>query len=357
MQKLTGFNIISVLNRLPKAVRYPLAGNDSVDIEIVRVDMPEGPIVLRRHNAVSDSESNDEVSDIIIEKETVWRVADNLFEAHPLSLARLLGDDPSGKAVILENLLAYTSEFYLCYPGRMEHIAGNTVDRRGEEYLIWFPSDPHENAKLTVKCFMADISEIPSCVAVYESLEIKGAPKLATSDRASAEILRRHTQIQTALYQIGLQFGYRTWFKPADDGIYLNGAPLSEAKGILPSLDKTCLKDHAGAQDMDIIWFAEDGTVPAVIEVQYFRSISTSVMKMLELKALLPEGTVKRFIMAAPDEDRSHLISVSSKTFNRSLNIKYFPYTSVEELFSLCRRRNLKGISGEFLDSFIENIN
>jgi type II restriction enzyme len=238
----------------------------------------------------------------------------------------------------------------------MEHIAGNTIDRRGEQYLIWFPSDPHENAKLAVKCFMADISEIPSCVAVYESLEIKGAPKLAAADRVSAEILRRHTQIQTALYQIGLQFGYRTWFKPADDGIYLNGALISEAKGILSSLDNTCLKGNDIAKDIDIIWFAEDGAITAVIEVQYYKSISASIMKMLELKTLLPKDAVKRFIMAAPDEDRSHLISVSSKAFNRSLNIKYFPYTSVEELFSLCRRRNPKGISGEFLDSFIENI-
>jgi type II restriction enzyme len=366
MQKLNGFNLISAVNRLSKTTKYPLPQKDEGYIEIVRVEMPEGPIVLRKKAAsdAADSSVQDETSesaDVLINKDIIWRVADNLFEAHPLSLTRLLGIDPQGKAALLEVMLASTSEFYLCYPGRMEHIAGNAVDRRGEQYLIWLPSDPHENAKLSVKNYSADISEIPSTVAVYEALEIKGAPKLA-ADKPTTEILRRHIQIQVALYYIGLQMGYRVWFKKTDDGIYLNNMPIGDVKNIINKLDgMPPFADSPDAlklaENMDIIWFAKDGSIPAAIAVEFYKGVSGAVMNMLELKQALPKSAVGRYVIAAPDEDRSHTVSVSTKAFNRSLSVRYFPYSSVEELFSLCRRRNIKGVSEEFLDCFIEKFN
>jgi type II restriction enzyme len=367
MQKLNGFSLISALNRLSKNIKYPLPDKDDGGyIEIVRVEMPEGPIVLRTKtfSEVDFYDPDDTISesaDIIINKDIIWRVADNLFEAHPLSLTRLLGIDPQGKAALLETMLAYTAEFYLCYPGRMEHIAGNAVDRRGEQYLIWLPSDPHENAKLSVKNYSADISEIPSTVAVYEALEIKGAPKLG-ADKPTSEILRRHIQIQVALYYIGLQMGYHVWFKKTDDAIYLNNMPIEDSRNIINKLEETPpFADNPEAlklaEDMDIIWFAKDGTIPAAIAVEFYKGISGTVMNMLELKQKLPKNAVGRYVIAAPDEDRGHTVSVSTKAFNRSLSVRYFPYSSVEELFSLCRRRNIKGVSEEFLDCFIEKFN
>ncbi|MDR2400623.1 MAG: hypothetical protein LBD73_03105 [Deferribacteraceae bacterium] len=360
MQKVTGFSLVSVINRLSKTVNYPLPGKTGEYIEIVRVEMPEGPIVLRKKRADAESRPTDENIDILIDKEIIWRAADNIYENHPLNLTRLLGIDPQQKALLLEVILAYTAEFYLCYPGRMEHIAGNAVDKRGEQYIIWLPSDPHENSKLAVKDYSADISEIPSFVAVYEALEIKGAPK-HFSDKPAADILRRRIQIQVALYNIGLQLDCRSWFKKNDDYIYLNNTPISDVKNIISELND--LPPFAGnpsalerARDLDIIWFAKDGSIPAAISVEFYKGISTSVMGMLELKNLLPADAIKRYVIAAPDEDRAHTVSVSTKAFNRSLSACYFPHSSVEELFSLCRRRNIKGISDEFLDSFIERI-
>jgi len=36
------------------------------------------------------------------------------------------------------------------------------------------------------------------------------------------------------------------------------------------------------------------------------------------------------------------------------MNPLYFPYSSVEELYSLCQRRKVKGITEDFLDCFME---
>jgi type II restriction enzyme len=40
----------------------------------------------------------------------------------------------------------------------------------------------------------------------------------------------------------------------------------------------------------------------------------------------------------------------------KDLETKYFPYSAVEELYALCQRRKIKGISEEFLDCFMEPV-
>lgn len=39
-----------------------------------------------------------------------------------------------------------------------------------------------------------------------------------------------------------------------------------------------------------------------------------------------------------------------------SLNIRYFPYSAVEELYVISQRRKLRGITEEFLDCYMEPV-
>jgi len=41
-----------------------------------------------------------------------------------------------------------------------------------------------------------------------------------------------------------------------------------------------------------------------------------------------------------------------------SLKVRYFPYSAIEELYSLCERRRISGdaINEKFLDSFMEEV-
>lgn len=63
-----------------------------------------------------------------------------------------------------------------------------------------------------------------------------------------------------------------------------------------------------------------------------------------------------RYVIAAPDEDRELVVREANKTMFKELDTRYFPYSSVEELYNLCQRRKLKGITEEFLDCFMEPV-
>ena len=58
--------------------------------------------------------------------------------------------------------------------------------------------------------------------------------------------------------------------------------------------------------------------------------------------------------LVASDEERSKVIREASRPQFQSLKTRFFPYSAVEELYSLCQRRKLRGITEEFLDSFME---
>ena len=54
--------------------------------------------------------------------------------------------------------------------------------------------------------------------------------------------------------------------------------------------------------------------------------------------------------------EQSHVIAEANKTIFKKLNIRYFPYSAAEELFVICQHRNLRGITEEFLDYYMEPI-
>ncbi|HGV7266459.1 TPA: restriction endonuclease, partial [Escherichia coli] len=56
----------------------------------------------------------------------------------------------------------------------------------------------------------------------------------------------------------------------------------------------------------------------------------------------------------APDEYREKVIEFANRPQFRELDTKFFPYSAVEELYSLCERRKPQGITDKFLDSFME---
>ena len=63
-----------------------------------------------------------------------------------------------------------------------------------------------------------------------------------------------------------------------------------------------------------------------------------------------------RYVIVAPDEDRDKVIKEANKPQFKDLNTRYFTYSAVEELYALCQRRKLRGVTEEFLDCFMEPI-
>jgi len=355
MKKITGYNIVRFINQLPKNQIYNYVNPTTKGlIRIVDIELPNGPIFFKRWNpakggteAMAQKES--------ISTEMIWRLANSFFEGQPINVDRVFGASYNTRSV-LEALLAYTPQFYFCYPGRIMDLAGHSSIEKGHKHLIWKPDEPHKNDVLAEMKTEVAISEIPISSAVYDSLFIPDT--FENSNGMDIEASRRHTQIQIALYLIGLQLGFRTWIAQNDKGIKYNDRPLTEHNGIIRSLsDEKLVGTFNGAAlagaFIDCIWFEGELGMPAVMEVEHTTGVTSGLQRMLNFYNHIPRIATK-YVIVAPDGDKELVIKESTKPAFQELDIRYFPYSAVEELYSLCQRRKLCGITSEFLDCFME---
>lgn len=108
------------------------------------------------------------------------------------------------------------------------------------------------------------------------------------------------------------------------------------------------------ATHIDCIWFRNGRLMPAVMEIEHSTRVTSGLTRMRGLQNAIP-AVQTRYVIVAPDEDRDLVLRECNREQFRSLNPLYFPYSAVEELYSLCNRRRIHGITDEFLDCFMEN--
>ncbi|WP_442902134.1 restriction endonuclease [Flexistipes sp.] len=324
-------------------------------IKIVHINLPEGPIIIKRYDP-SKGGSLDQAKEESISSNLIWRVANAIKEGVPINIDRVLGASYNTRSV-LESLLAYTSNFYVTYPGRIEMIDSYSKIKKGHKHIVWLPETPHELGKICEIDTEQVISEIPSHQAVYESLVVPYNNQ--DKNELDIEIKRRHAQIQVALIHIGIQLGFRTWIAQNDKGIIYKDKKIGEINGVVQSLENEKLlmgySDAAKAALLiDCIWFKNSRLMPAIMEIECTTGIRSGLTRMKTFSDLFPPFPT-RYVIVAPDEDKPKFMQEASKKQFRDLYPKFFPFSAVEELYALCQRRNIKGITEEFLDSFIED--
>ncbi len=201
------------------------------------------------------------------------------------------------------------------------------------------------------------ISEIPSTNAIYEALQM---PSILTQGITDINVQRRHLQIQIALVAIGYQLGFRTWVARNDQGITYGNKRVGELDGIVVSLERENLLKAWGdavqaALHIDCIWFRNGKFMPAVMEVEHSTGVVTGLARMKKLKDYLPSFQT-RWVIVAPDEDRSKVVKEANAPQFQDLKTIFFPYSAVDELYALCQKRKLtsKAVNEEFLDCFME---
>ena len=360
--KITASNIVSAIASLPRNrnYNYIVTNAGSGLIHIDDVIKPEGPIHIRRWKP-SRGETYASARVESISSEMIWRVANaiNGVDAGvPFNIDRVLGASYNTRSV-LESLIGYTPEFYYCYPGRIEDNGGQTSIRRGHKHLLWLPDSPHELGRLEEKSVenMA-ISEIPQGTVKYDNLVLPES--LTVGGDLDINVVRRHTQIQIALYLIGLQLGYRTWIAQNDKGIIYNNHPLIEQEGIITSLSNENIinafpEAEHNAKFIDVIWFQNHRYMPAVMEVEHTTGVTSGLTRMQGLQQQMPAFNT-RYVIVAPDEDRDRVVYEINRPQFKSLQARYFPYSSVEELYYICTHRGLQGVTQEFLDCYMERV-
>lgn len=352
--RVTAFDIVSAVSRLPRDRAYHYVNPRTREqIHFVRTDGAEGPIIIKRYNP-SAGETLQEAREESISPQMIWRVANAFRENQPINFDRVLGGSYNTRSV-LEALLAHTPQFYFCYPGRVEDINGAAKIKRGHKHLVWKPDAPHAEGSMQEIETETVISEIPTTEAFYDALVVPD--ELATPEM-DIDTQRRHLQIQIALVIIGRHLGYRTWIAQNDMGIIYQGQRIGEMEGVISRLDQGTLlagfPDAArAARLIDSIWFQENRHMPAVMEVEHTTGITSGLTRMKGLQDAAP-ALRTRYVIVAPDEDRGKAVREANRDQFRQLDAKFFPYSAVEELYALCQRRKIHGITEEFVESFME---
>lgn len=356
MEKLTAQNLAAFINQLPKQNNYQyLNPKNKGLIKIDHVELPEGPIRIHRCDP-SKGESFEGKPQVSISQQMLWRLANAIQPNQPINVDRILGASYNTRSV-LEALLVHTPQFYYCYPGRIESINSKTKIKDGHKHLIWKPESPHKNGVAIKTSTEIVISEIPAMEVFYDSLVL---PESNQNLALDIDMQRRHAQIQIALYYIGLQLGFRTWIAQNDKGIMYQNKRLGEYEGVIARLeDENLIKSHVEAVKaallIDCIWFKNGKLMPAVMEVEHSTGVTSGLTRMLNFKNHFPPYPT-RYVIVASDDDRKKVVQEANKPQFHELNVKYFTYSAVEELYSLCQRRKITGVSQEFLDSFMEEV-
>jgi hypothetical protein len=253
--------------------------------------------------------------------------------------------------------LAHTSQFHFCYPGRLETAGGNPTVKKGHKHLIWTPEHTHRTGIVKETKTEIVISEIPALEAFYDALVLPSETKSTDLD---INLQRRHAQIQVALYFIGHQLNFRTWIAQNDKGILYQNKKLGEYVGVISSLkDEQLMSSYddaiRAALMIDCIWFKNGKLMPAVMEVEHSTGVTSGLSRMKNFKDKFPPFPT-RYVIVAPDEDRAKVVQESNKPQFHDLNTRFFPYSAVEELYALCQRRKLRGITEDFLDCYMEPV-
>ena len=354
MKRITASNIVSLIEKLPRNRTYDYVSKKTgTKVEIVRVEKPEGPIYIKRYNP-QKGQSSKTAKEISISSSMIWRVANAITEGKPVNFDRVLGGSYNTRSAF-ETLLLHTPEFYTCMPGRIETLNSSSEVKDGHKHVLWTPDDPHEAGVIKEKKTDIVVSEISS-EAVYEAVAL---PSEYKGSEMNLDVARRHAQMQIALILIGEQLGFRTWIAQNDKGITYKNKRLSEMQAVIPRLqDEKLLSAYEeavkAASLIDCIWFRNGKFMPAVIEIEHSTGVTSGLTRMKGFYDSIPRLQDVRWVIVAPDEDREKVLREANRPQFRDLEIQFFPYSAVEELFSLCQRRKITGVNDHFLDCFME---
>lgn len=355
--RITAANIVAAINRLSKSVSFNyINASTKTLVKLERVILPEGPIYIKRYDPTK-GQTLAQSAEETISVSMIWRVANAFVPDQPVNFDRVLGASYNTRSA-LETLLAHTAEFYYCYPGRIENIQSRSQVKKGHKHIIWCPSSPHELGVLVEKETEMVVSEVPNLDVVYDALVI---PDDLIFEDMNEEIKRRHSQIQIALIKIGEQLGFRTWVAQNDRGILYDQRRIAEMPTVVDSLkEEPLIYPYPGAiraaHLIDNIWFNGNFSIPAVMEVEHSTGVTSGLTRMKGLYDATPRLASTRYVIVAADEERELVVREANRPQFQSLNTQFFPYSAVEELYSLCTRRKIKGVTEEFLDCFMESV-
>lgn len=318
------------------------------EIQIVSVQMPEGPIAIRRRKNGGRWGQIEHMS-----RQMLWRMANALNIGMPVNVDRVLGGSYNTRSV-LESLLAHTSEIYTCLPGRLENIGGTVTVKRGHKHILFDPLHPHAAGSVVARDLGENcvISETPTFETMYDV-----APPPQRGD-LPLDIARRHSQIQVALAEVGYSLSLRTWLAVEDHGIIHNNHNIMQFPFIVKTLEsERVLSNFPEAievgKHIDCLQF--NGGLPFAFEVEHTTGVTSGLSRMLSFHEKASH-LATHFVVVAPDEDRDLVMARAYHGQFREIAPWFLPYSNVEELYAFSKKRKgvIRGVQKDFLFNFME---
>lgn len=377
MAEVFAQKLVEAINGLPKDRNYNYINLTTKGvIRIHHIKLPEGPIEIKRFDP-SKGETAEDAKVESISTSMILRVANAIRPEEPFNLDMILGASYNTRSV-LESLLAHTPDYFVAYPGRVEYTETTQKMKQGHKHLVYRPLqhqkpyNPHPNGIIERIESNLTMAVLPSRVFVYDDglsdeeiaqrLREKENKKTHNAARLEKEVAleRIHAQMQVALFQIGKKFQCRTYIAKNDQSLKYEGKKLSEYEDVLESIcDVKFLQAFPEADDngklIDCIWFRGDKEMPAVFEIENSTGVTSGLVRMQKFKDVIPQVKTK-YIIVAPDDDRSKVKMKANVQQFIELDTWFFPYSAVMELYALCKDWKIRGITDEFLESFMEKI-
>jgi type II restriction enzyme len=345
-RRLTAAELVNEIAKLPQNRNYPYISGSN-ELEIIEVIKPEGPIRLKRNGSSAS-----------ISREQIARMAFFCTERpnYPLHIDRIFSAGGNTRSAF-ETLLAYTPNFFVCYPKRVDVYTGEIL--QDLKHIMWCPDEVHTLGEWQKRDYEELVTEAIDLGVDFERIII------AESDRRdefeSIEAQTTHIQMQIALLEIGRAVNFQTWIAKNDRSIRVGNTTLGQLEGVIQSLDeitifhKPIMKEKAAL--IDCIWFSDEGTqIPAVIEIEHSTGITSGLTRMSKLKETLG-GISATFTVVAPDQFRGKMISEANDKLFRALNVRFMPYSTVRELYGLVQRYPLMGkVDHQFVQAFMQEL-
>jgi type II restriction enzyme len=350
-------DLVKAISELPRNREYHYVDQTkSGRINLGEIRQPEGPVFFKRYDP-RKGQTLEGARQVSISANLLWRVANAIEPNVPFNIDRVVAASYNSRSVV-EALLAHTPQFHMCKPERITLFESTQDIRPGHKHLIWKPDAPHPNGEVSWIDTGLVISE-RRIETLYKPIAV---PAHAMREGQAPEQVRRHVQIQYLLIEIAKALGYRPFIARPDQSITYGGKKLGAIDGMIPDLKNEPMlsnfPESAQAGNLiDCIWFEGKRNIPAVFEVEHSTGVTSGLTRLNKFRNSLPGyGRGTRYVIVAPDEARAEVTSKASAEMFEDLDPLYFPYSAVEELYSLSQRRKIRGIDDSFLESFVEKL-
>jgi type II restriction enzyme len=351
MPKLTTADLVNEIDKLNRNHIYEYLSGRSW-LKITEVEKPEGPISF--DNVESDGSQKRSGS---ISREQLARMAFvcSTRPNFPLHIDRIFSAGGNTRSA-LETLLAYTPNFFMCHPKRVDVYSGKTLTNL--KHIMWCPGDQHPLGEWCEKDYDVVIEAVDLGVD-FGRITITQANLGTEFDTIEAKTM--HTQMQIALLEIGNALNFQTWIAKNDRSISVRETTLGQLEGVVQSLDDVSILHQKSIKDkaalIDCIWFAENGRqIPAIVEIEHSTGVTSGLTRMSKLHETM--GAISpTYTVVAPDQLRSKVVSEANDKLFRALRTRFMPYSTVRELYGLVQRYPLTGVVDyRFVRAFMEQI-